>query len=60
MANGVILYEGPSELDGSPIVVIATFGSKNRKTGKGRKNLIQTWIMRQDVAPWDAKTQDLD
>ncbi len=60
MANGVILYEGPSQIDGSPIVVIATFGSKNRKTGKGRKNLIQTWIMRQDVAPWDAKKQDLD
>ena len=35
-ANGVILYEGPSMLDGAPIVVIATgirTGSTNVKTG---------------------------
>jgi hypothetical protein len=28
-----ILYEGPSVLDGAPIMCIATFGTKNRKTG---------------------------
>ena len=61
MANGTILYEGPSTLDPLvPIVVIATFGSKNGKTGTGRRNLIQTWILLQDVAPWDAKKQGLD
>lgn len=41
--NGVILYRGPSELDGKPIVVVATGldGSKNRKTG----DVIQTYIL---------------
>lgn len=51
--NGVILYEGPSQLDGKPIVVIATGlrqGSTNAKTGA----MIQTYILRQDVAPMDA------
>lgn len=50
---GYILYEGPSELDGKPIVVIATgFGSKstNIKTGA----VIQTWILRSDISPLKA------
>lgn len=52
-ANGVILYEGNSLLDGAPIVVIATGvarPSANRKTG----DMIQTWVLRADVAPVDA------
>ena len=52
--NGVVLYEGPSMLDGAPIVVIATglaTRSANSKTGGG---LIQTWILRQDVKPTEA------
>ena len=51
--NGVILYEGPSLIDGQPIVVIATglaSRSDNTKTGA----MIQTWIIRSDVAPIDA------
>jgi hypothetical protein len=44
---GVVLYEGPSLLDGAPIVVVATFESDNEKTG----NMIQTWILRTDVSP---------
>lgn len=51
--NGYILYEGPSELDGKPIVVIATgFADKsaNIKTGA----LIQTWILRADISPLEA------
>lgn len=46
----MILYEGPSLLDGAPIVVIATGlerPSNNRKTG----DMIQTWILRADIAP---------
>lgn len=46
----LVLYEGPSSLDGAPIVVIATGigkASKNAKTGA----LVQTWILRSDVAP---------
>lgn len=49
----MILYEGPSLLDGSPIVVVATGldgKSDNRKTG----GMIQTWILRADVAPTEA------
>lgn len=53
MANGIILWEGPSEIDGSPIMVIATglkTASSNAKTG----NLIQTWILRSDIHPQEA------
>lgn len=45
--KGVVLFNGHSMLDGEPIVVVATFDSINRKTG----NVIQTWILREDVAP---------
>jgi len=51
--NGYIIYEGPSMLDGSPIVVIATgFAdvSLNEKTGA----MIQTWILRSDMRPIEA------
>lgn len=50
MAKGQIIYRGSSMLDGSPIIVIATDSSKNRKTG----DLIQTWILRDDINPIDA------
>jgi hypothetical protein len=42
--NSVIIYRGPSQIDGSPIVVIASGfdnASANSKTG----NMIQTWIL---------------
>lgn len=48
--DAAILYLGPSRLDGSPIVVIATgirSPSSNEKTGA----MVQTWILRQDRAP---------
>lgn len=51
--NGIILYEGPSELDGKPIVVIAVGlkqGSTNAKTGA----MIQTYIIRSDIPPIEA------
>jgi hypothetical protein len=48
--NGVIFYEGPSKIDGQPIVAIATFKTGNEKTGQ----LIQTWILRKDYHPIDA------
>jgi putative component of toxin-antitoxin plasmid stabilization module len=49
-ANGYILYRGPSVLDGAPIIVIATMETSNVKTG----NMVQTWIMREDIAPHHA------
>ena len=54
--TGVVFYEGCSMIDGSPIVGIATFGTKNRKTGK----MVQTWIMRSDVHPMDAVNEGSD
>ena len=50
--TGLILYQGPSLLDGEPIVVIATglVASSNSKTG----NMIQTHILRADLLPMDA------
>jgi hypothetical protein len=39
--GGLVLWEGPSRLDGSPIVAVATFRTDNRKTGP----MVQTWII---------------
>jgi hypothetical protein len=56
--NSIIVYDGPSIIDGKPIVVILTGladSSENAKTG----NLVQSFIIRSDVAPTDAlKTGD--
>lgn len=56
--SGVVLYEGPSRIDGAPIVAIAcriTEASGNAKTGA----MVQTFIMRRDVDPNKAlKTGD--
>jgi hypothetical protein len=56
--NSLIVYDGPSVIDGKPIVVILTGldqSSANGKTG----DLVQSFIIRSDVAPTDAlKTGD--
>jgi len=54
--RGVLLYEGASVLGGGPIFVVATFGTKNRKTGA----LVQTWIMRADMHPVEASRTGAD
>ena len=51
--NGIVIYRGPSELDGKPIIVIATGLAKNSRNGKTGA-AIQTWIMREDIKPTDA------
>lgn len=55
---GYIAYEGPSLIDGAPIVVIINkidTDSENDKTGA----IVQSFIIRSDVAPTDAlKTGD--
>ena len=51
--RGVVLFEGPSALDGNPIAVIAnriTTASINAKTG----DMVQTFIIRSDVDPISA------
>lgn len=58
-SNGRIIYQGPSLIDGAPIVVVAVglkVTSKNRKTG----NMIQTHILRADIAPTAAIKTGLD
>jgi len=58
-ANGVVVYEGPSALDGAPIAVILTGladGSNNVKTGA----MVQSWIIRTDVEPHVALREGLD
>ena len=53
LVNGIILYRGPSTIDGQPIVVIATgleTGGSNSKTGA----MVQIYIMRSDLHPMKA------
>ena len=45
-----IIYNGPSLLDGKPIVVIATYSNRNKKTG----HVVQTYILRSDINPLEA------
>jgi hypothetical protein len=50
---GFIVYEGPSMIDGSPIVVIVNkifTASDNAKTG----DIVQTFIIRSDINPLEA------
>jgi hypothetical protein len=57
--NGAVLWEGASAIDGAPIVVIVTgllSGSSNGKTGA----MLQTWILRQDQHPGDARRSGAD
>jgi len=57
--NGVVLYDGPSLIDGAPIVAIATgliWPSLNRKTG----DMVHVWIMRADLPPVEAAIEDHD
>ena len=54
--KGFVLYDGPSMLDGKPIVVIATMKTSNEKTGA----MIQTWILRSDLNPIEASKSKAD
>jgi hypothetical protein len=53
---GTIIYQGPSLIDGAPIVVIAITKSSNRKTG----NMVQTYIIRSDMDPLTASKTGAD
>jgi len=51
MSNGVVTYRGPSMLDGKPIICVITglkVKSANTKTGG---ELLQSWILREDIDP---------
>lgn len=57
--NGFVFYRGPSMLDGSPIVAIATGLGKKSTNGK-TGDLIQTWILRDDMTPIEAVNSGAD
>lgn len=52
----MIIYNGPSLIDGSPIVAIAIAKSGNVKTG----NMVQTYIIRADMNPLEASKTGAD
>ena len=57
--TGVVLYRGPSLLDGAPIVCVATGltrPSANRSTGP----MVQTWVLAQEVNPVAARQAGRD
>jgi hypothetical protein len=53
MSNGVILWQGPSQLDGKPIVAIAT-GLASKSTNVKTGAMVQTYILRSDMEPIEA------
>lgn len=57
--NGFIIYEGPSQLDGEPIVAIVTglqSGGRNSKLGK----MASIYIIRADMSPMEASHTGAD
>lgn len=50
LPTGYVLWQGPSPVDGGPVVAIATMHSSNTKTG----DMVQTWILRPDMSPVEA------
>lgn len=55
-ARNSIIYSGPSQLDGQPIVVVAIVTSGNIKTG----NMLQTHVLRVDMDPMKASKTGAD
>lgn len=54
LKNSYVLYEGPSLIDGKPIVVFATGFTKPSMNAKLGYDTISTYIMRSDISPTDA------
>ena len=55
--NGIVLWEGPSVLNGEPIVAIATGFQRSTKNDKIGKETIQVWYLSPNVASREAKTK---
>jgi hypothetical protein len=55
MQNGII-YRGPSLLNGKPIVVVASYSERNRKTG----GMVQTYILSDEQDPVTASRMGTD
>lgn len=56
MIKSAIIYQGPSLIDGAPIVVIAIDSARNTKTGR----MVQTYILRADIDPREASKSGAD
>lgn len=54
--KGMIVYDGPSKIDGRPIVGVVIHHSDNRKTG----DMAQLYILVKGVAPFEAGLQGKD
>lgn len=54
--SGAVLYEGPSRINGEPIVAIMTYKSENEKTG----DIPQVWILQPGVHPFQARVDGTD
>jgi hypothetical protein len=58
--QGLVLYKGPSLLDGKPIVCVAVGFSRRSKNAKTGGRFVQTFIMRSDVDPVKAHARGRD
>lgn len=56
MSRAVVVWRGPSALDGAPIRVQLVWHSENRKTG----DMVQAYILRDDMSPLEAYAQGAD
>jgi hypothetical protein len=54
--KAAIIYKGPSLIDNKPIVVVATYSKRNRKTG----GMIQTYILVDSLDPRVANKNGAD
>ena len=59
MSGGFVFYDGPSELDGQPIVGIMPSPDQARLNSKTQK-VLQTYILCRDTAPLEAVKQGID
>ena len=58
--NTYIIYDGPSLIDGGPIVSILTLSTNNKKLVEKKKPFAQLWFLRKDVDPITASRLGLD
>jgi hypothetical protein len=54
--QSLLIYRGPSLIDGGPIVAVATYTDGNTKTGA----VVQTYILRADMVPTEANKTGAD
>ena len=55
-ANGAVIYNGPSRINGDPIIVVIVWRSTNKKTG----DVAQVYIIREDKHPVEALRDNTD